>query len=219
MRALFLALLLINLGFFYWQYSLSGGPQPVAENTEVIQDDTVPRLLLLSEAQGAQGAQTPAATAADSDACYIVGPFSDQTEARTAVEDFKAQNIEASYDPRQQQNSRYWLHTPQMRDHKAAEAKLRALKKMGIEDVGIMESGDMQNSLSLGFYHNESSAQQRLEELKAKGVNVSLETQTQTVDTHWVKYQAPLGSEAADKVWKAISQAQPDLQREDLPCR
>ena len=218
MRALFLALVLINLGFFFWQYTLNGGRPSVQQSTEAPQDDSVPQLQLLSQAKGDTGATPPAGTAVEHDACFIVGPFSDETEARTVVEDFTAKGIDASYSPRQEQVSRYWLHTPQLPDHQAAAARLKELNGMGFEDVAIMESGDLINSLSLGFYHNQSSAEQRVAELKAKGVNVIQEIQQRAVATHWVRYQAPRDSATADGIWKAISLASPDAQREGLPC-
>jgi len=220
MRALFLALVLINLGFFFWQYTLSGGRPPVPRSNEVTvpQDDTVPQLKLLSKAHGDKGAPPAAVTPVETDVCFIVGPFADETEARTVVEDFTAKGIDAAYKPIQQQSARYWLHTPQLPDHKAAEAKLNELKGLGFDDVAIMETGDLTNSLSLGFYHNPSSAEQRMAELQAKGVKVIQETQQRTLDTHWVRYQAPPGDAAADAVWKTVSQARSDIQREDLPC-
>lgn len=218
MRALFLALVLINVGFFYWQYTLNGGSPPVTQSSEVPQDESVPRLQLLSEVKGDMGTAASVKTPADKKACFIVGPFPDETEARTAVENFAAKGLDAAYTPRPLQRNRYWLRTRPLPNRRAAETKMKQLKRMGFNDVAIVESGDLENSLSLGYYYNLSSAEQHRAELKAKGVNVIQEVQQQTVDTHWVRYRAPRGDATADAVWKALSQARPDAQREEMPC-
>jgi hypothetical protein len=219
MRALFLALVLINVGFFYWQYTLNGGLVPAPETSEAPQDDSVPQLRLLSEAKHKPAQGAPAGPPAKREACFLVGPFPDETEARTVVEDFAAKGVDAAYTPRPRQYKRYWLRTPTLANHKAAEAKLKQLNKMGFHDVAIMEGGDLRNSLSLGYYQNPSSAEQRIAELKAKGVKVIQEVQPRTVQAHWVRYQAPRGDAAADAVWKAVSHARPDTRREETPCQ
>lgn len=233
MRALFLALVLINAGFFYWQYTLNGSRPTAPQSADLPQDDGVAPLQLLSEAKPdtkrkpsqprspAPDEPPPPAPvpAADNSACYIVGPFPGETEARTVMEDFVARGVDAAYTPRPQQRNRYWLHTPPLPDLKAAEARLKQLNEMGFHDVVIMPAGDLKNSLSLGFYHNQSSAEQRMADLKAKGVNAIQAVQQRTVDTHWVRYQAPRGDAAADAVWEALSEARPDVRREEMPCQ
>lgn len=216
MRVLFLALVLVNLVFFFWQYTWEGNGGDEMPVVQLPPPDGTPPLELLSKAKHHAAAASPAV---QSKACFVVGPFADQGAAETAAASFRDKGLDALYDQRETQSTRYWLHTSPYPSRRKALDKIADLKKHGIEDVAVMETGQWQNSISLGFYHNRSSADQRREELQALNVDVTVAAEQATEQTHWVRYTAVSNDPAADTAWQALVQANPKLQREALPCR
>lgn len=255
MRVLFLALILANVAFFFWQYTLAPdkrvAPQPIAP----AQDDAPPLVLLKdggepavrhrragasvaehsaaavketpkpAAAASSPPAATPAATpspkppAGNEMACFIAGPFARRDAARAAVDAFRAKGLEAGLEQRETRTDRYWLHTPVLPDRKAALSLMKDIEAKGIRDMALVRAGDFKNSISLGFYHNESSARRRLARLKAKDIDVALEAEHGTQQTYWTRYKTARDNSAADAAWKTISASNPKIQREGLPCR
>lgn len=247
MRALFLALILANLVFFFWEYTLAPEQQRTAPPAAEQAEDNVPPLVLLKDnekpataprpkpsAKAAPKAPVPADTepvpppvakreapAKKSEAmvCYIAGPFDHADAARAAVTVFKAKGLEAEFERRQAEKNRYWLHTPVLPSRKAALARMKEIEGRGVHDVALMRSGDFENSISLGFYYNDSSANRRLAALKARQVEAAMEIEHRTIDTYWARYKAPKDSSAAADAWKTITASHAHVQREGLPCR
>lgn len=221
MRALFLALILVNLVFFLWQYTLAPPRAPAGHAVPSAARDNVPPLILLNDGKRkAAPPRVPAATQqAANEQCFAVGPFDDPEAAKATVTALRSKGMAAEYESRTAQTARYWLHTPVFPTRKKALSRMNELKGQGIRDMALMETGKWKNAISLGFYHNQFSADQRLNELKPRGVDVALETEHDTIETYWTRYKAPQGSAEADAVWQAIAQAHPKVQREGLPCR
>lgn len=246
MRALFLALILANLVFFFWEYTLAPEQRralpPAAEQAE----DNVPPLVLLKNNEKPAAAPKPSVTAGPEapataparpagetkpapppvaekkvptpKACYIAGPFDHADAAHAAVTVLQAKGLDAGFERRQAQKNRYWLHTPVLPSRKAALARMKEIEARGVHDMALIRTGAFENSISLGFYHNESSANRRLAALKARQVEAVMDTQHRTVDTYWARYQAPKASPAAKAAWKTITASHPHVQREGVPC-
>lgn len=252
MRALFLALILANLVFFFWEYTLAPTPPSVNRPAAEPPQDDAPPLVLLKDADkagaGPAGRATPApkppvkaaskppvgmappagdkppasqAPAKESKkmACYIIGPFDHADAARAAVTVLQAKGLEAAFEQRQAQMNRYWLHTPVLPSRKAALARMKDIEARGIHDMALMRTGDLENSVSLGFYHNESSAKRRLAALEARQIDVTLDTEHTTVNTYWARYRTARDSPASDAAWQTITASHTEAQREGLPCR
>ena len=216
MRVLLLALVLVNLVFFFWQYTWEGKRGDAAMPiVQLPPPDGTPSLEPLSKTRH----RTAAPAAVAEKACFVVGPFDNRNAAEAVAAGFRDKGLDALYDPRETQSTRYWLHTPPYPSGGKARAKIADLKKHGIEDVAVIESGDWKNSISLGFYHNRSSAEQRLMEVKALNLDATLDTEQQAEQTHWVRYTADKGGATGEAAWQALALTHPQLQRQSLPCR
>ena len=62
--------------------------------------------------------------------------------------------------------SRYWVFMPPAADHRAAEATVASLKRLGVGDLSVRPD----NSISLGVFSSEDAARRFLASLAAKGV-------------------------------------------------
>lgn len=82
------------------------------------------------------------------------------------VEGFSLESREASAD-----STGWWVFIPPLPDKAAADKKAAELRQLGISDYFVIqEAGPNRLAVSLGVFSSEKSAQDRLAELKAKGI-------------------------------------------------
>ena len=181
MRAVFLLLLLVNLGFFAWSYWDGGHASNEAQlvrqqlNAQAIRLLGPEQLAALAAERAKLAAERakppPKATVT---ACLELGAFNpgDVPRVQQALEPL-------ALGPRLSQRradevASYWVFMPPQRDRKAMTQKLAELKKLGVEDFfAIQEDSKFRFAISLGVFKSEDAAKARLEELRAKGVRTA----------------------------------------------
>lgn len=102
--------------------------------------------------------------------CFSYGPFPDNQQVSELMDWFRqrdvtiAQRLEAGDD-----NQLFWIYlAPQASRGNALQA-LDDLKKKGIKDYHLIETGDLRNAISLGLFSTQASVNRRLNELHSKG--------------------------------------------------
>jgi hypothetical protein len=174
-------LVVLNLGVASW-WALRPAPATPA----AVAVSNAPSLKLLDEVpvrardQAVAPAAAPAAQAvapepAASTRCTTFGPFSDAPALARATDWLrpqvrKLQVREASTGGR---GWRVWL--PPLADRDAAQAMASRIVAAGFNDYYIIPTGDEANSIALGRYGNEQSAQQHAAALKAAGFEARAE--------------------------------------------
>ncbi|MDI9238661.1 SPOR domain-containing protein [Lysobacter sp. LF1] len=194
-RALVVLLLVINVGVAAWWTLRAPAPLPAAVEPPL----GVARLQLVSEARkpapapapisapAAPSAPAPAAPVVATPAtapavpslsephdasvrCYSVGPFNDEAAAQHARELLMA--VSTRVVPREQRagTARGWrVYVPAAATPEAAKATADRISAAGFNDLMIVRQGSEANSIALGRYRNEDTAQRRAQSLVAAG--------------------------------------------------
>ena len=173
MRALFLLLLLVNLGFFAYAYLARdrGGPGPISQ-LEVRPE----KIKVLKAASTPPPAASPGRTAAQKGAaapaaCIEWGIFAgpdvgraDAALVRLGIPQDRVERVVADA-------GGYWVYVPPLKTKVEIDRKIGELKALGVTDFFVVqESGQWRNAVSLGIFRTDEAAQAFLTKLKDRGV-------------------------------------------------
>ena len=201
MRALFLFLVLANVGFFAWSRYVSppdaaADPAPLTrqiepEKMKVVAPNEIPapppapapaqRTPTANAAPAAAAAGTPAATPVAAK-CMEWGSFTiaDAPRAEKALEPLALGPRLAHR--RTEETAGWWVFIPPQGSRAAAVRKAAELKALAVDEYFIVqEAGPYRWALSLGVFRNEDAAQARLATLRAQGVRSAQAAQRETV--------------------------------------
>lgn len=105
------------------------------------------------------------------DACFSFGPFAEPGQGERLLgwleqRDSRAQLRRENTNAGAAREQLLWVYLAPQAD---AEATLRELREQGVEDVRVIETGDLQNAISLGLFSSQAAVNRRLRELQGKG--------------------------------------------------
>ncbi|MEE9551673.1 MAG: SPOR domain-containing protein, partial [Gammaproteobacteria bacterium] len=63
----------------------------------------------------------------------------------------------------------FWIYLAPLKSRESAVAAIEDLKKKGIRDFRLINTGDLRNAISLGLFSTQAAVNRRLNELKNKG--------------------------------------------------
>ena len=187
MRALFLLLVLANVGFFAWSRYVSppdaaADPMPLTrqiepEKVKVVTPNEIPAPAPAPAAKTPTANAAPAAAAATPATtpvavkCMEWGSFTiaDAPRAEKALEPLALGPRLAHR--RTEEVAGWWVFIPPQGNRAAAVRKAAELKALGVDEYFIVqEAGPYRWSVSLGVFRNEDAAQARLTPLRTQGV-------------------------------------------------
>ncbi len=192
MRNAFLALLLVNLGYFAWANWVDT-PKPPPVNEAI---GKLPHLKLVEELPPearapAGGAEKTALN--QTAACFSVGPFGDLVNSAQAAALLKAKG----FDPRQraqegQTSDGYWVFVGGFKNQSETDRALVTLEHDGINDAVVMpETPDAGRRLSLGLYGDKARAERRAQAVQQTGLKAEVAERKIPGTLYWVDL-APL---------------------------
>lgn len=166
MRALLLLLLLANIAVasYAWYASSQANPDAVLLNQQVNAQKIriiPPRPMVLP--------------AHPKPACLEWGNISapELKPAQAALEALKLGNRLTLRDAQLQGG--FWVYIPPLNSKAEVERKIAELQSLGVQEYYAVEGQrPMKNAISLGIFKTEEAANNRLEELKQKGVRAAL---------------------------------------------
>jgi hypothetical protein len=177
MKALFLILLLANLGFYaYSQGYLEPGQQATDEPQRVPLNAEKIRILTAAQVAALPKLKPLPKTAA----CMEWGNFSaaDAARAAKALQDLALGDrlTERGVD----ESAVWWVFFAPQGTKAAGDKKLEELKRLGVEDYFmIQDEGKWRYAISLGVFSSQDGAKKHLEALRAKGVKTAQAAQRQ----------------------------------------
>lgn len=218
-RALIVLLLVLNLGVATWWLLRPAAPPPPAPS----QPHGVPRLQLLSElprrpraapavAPLPEPAAEPAAEGTGELAeaglgparCFQIGPFADEAAANAARTALQPQAQRASVRAQQPPaRAGGWnVAMPALADRAAAQAMVQRLVAAGFTDNYVVGDGDAANSIALGRFGSQESAQRQQAALATAGFQTQVQGPAAAAPSWWVDLNAspafnPAGAGAA----------------------
>lgn len=190
-RALFVLLLLMNLGVAAWWMLRTPPPAPALPASE----PDVPALRLLSELERADPdtpvpeLAEPRSTEADlaSLRCLQIGPFLTQADLRRAINALtpNAERIQFR-ETRVLANRGFWVFLPAQASREAALAAARELSSKGLRDYYVVTAGERENTISLGLFRDIANAEQRRDQVRAAGLEPELQPRTDEIPNYWI---------------------------------
>lgn len=101
------------------------------------------------------------------DACFSFGPFADAGRAGELRSWLSEQGARVKLRREADSSERlFWVY---LAPDDGAEAVMRELRESGIRDISMIDTGDLQNAISLGLFSSQASVNRRLNELRDKG--------------------------------------------------
>lgn len=183
-RSLFLLLVLGNLVFFVWASGYLGGRDDGREPARM-QGQIEPGRLGVSSLSA--GSLPPQAAIG----CRLVAPVAIATAEGLKVALEGKEGATAKLIPKPLTS--YWVSIPSLGSKAAAEKKAGELKQLGIADFFVVnDPGPSLYGVSLGLFHTEESANERLQQLARKGVkSARIEARPRPADQAGVEIRGP----------------------------
>lgn len=216
MRGIFIILLLLNLGFFGWQYT-AHGDNPISDSLSAAMGNDKGELQLLSElkeedklrlyknpekvkqiAGGMEGEMK-----ADADTtptheesavekpkvCYQVGPFPSSQSRASFITKVESLGYQANKQwDATDETVRYWVYIPPLSSKAEARSIVASLQRKGIKDVAIVSSGEYKNAISLGLFSSKEYARERVALLQKHAFSPKINESTVSKKQYWLNF-------------------------------
>jgi hypothetical protein len=204
MKGIFYILLLLNLGYFGWQYS-SQNDNTLSQSLTAAMSSDKGELKLLSElsdeekikllknpqklVEEAQGDMEPE-TDASAMVCYQAGPFV-STKARNSfaskISAFGMEKVDQWTGS--EKAVRYWVYLPPMRSKAEARRVVSDLNRKGIKDVAVVSSGKYKYAISLGLFSSKEYARERVALMQKYAYSPKINESTVSKTLYWVSFK------------------------------
>lgn len=234
---IFLVLVLVNIGYFGWNFFLPKVEQPgAAAILAASRPDQ--RLSLVTERRpkGAakvevEGAGMNAAVdvvpppvvvdavttvAATSKQCYWVGPYAGTEQRKAAQARFLASGLLVREESIAGTATDYWVFFPAFVTRDQAEAKLAEFRRRGVDSF-IVNEGAFVNAISLGHFSQAEKAQAFMARLQGEGWPVEIRSQPKAARELWL-YIAPGQNKDSRLLIDRLIGNDPVLKRRPAPC-
>lgn len=189
-RAVFLALLAINLVFLGYQLvSANDRSRPPAKDNfdvpllSIVSDDGMPAPSDETEASQLLSGGN------DGVRCLSLGPFPDDAAFEAAG--LKLSELGLTGNKRLAQGQvwvGYWIFLSPTRTRPEAVAKVEALRESGVADIYIEPAGDKENAVSLGVFAERNRAQRRYRQIRDLGFEPQIARRTRQGTVYWLDF-------------------------------
>lgn len=208
MKALFLAVCLLNIVFFFWEYhkgALNAPPQPLTGLPQIrlAEAKDLPAFHIPEPAENP--APPPAVAASGNTAepsakaqagafrlpeppCYEIGPFTDHQAAISwlAAQVFSGEMFEKEA----QAPSSFVVYFPGKKDPEQLRNQKQLLNAKGISDIWQVPSGDLKGMLSLGVFNDLARANTFKTELAQRyGVQAEIKERRKNQSRLFVRFK------------------------------
>ena len=102
--------------------------------------------------------------------CFSYGPLANISQVNDLMSWFQEHQVTIKQRFESgQEHQLFWIYLKPQASRDSAIQAIEDLKSKGITDYRLIETGDLQNAISLGLFSTQASVNQRLNELKDKG--------------------------------------------------
>jgi hypothetical protein len=242
-RALFLTLLLVNLGLFAWYHwyelpshadpapSVVPGGAPLKLMSELSASDR--KALAQTAVQAAPPPSTTPAVAAATRApaastsvsavlalaCASYGPFPTADAAAQGLARLKSAGLAANQHiiPGKTQRG-YWVFLPPFGTRHEADAAADMLRKKGVKDIYVVADEANRNAVSLGVFNQKSGAVERERDMKKLGFKPQMAERFRDEPRYWLDARGPDAALPAAEVFKDLGEDAAPVGKATAPC-
>ena len=83
-------------------------------------------------------------------------------------------------------NQLFWIYLSPQESEESAILAVEELKKKGIKDYRLINTGDLKNAISLGLFSTQATVNKRINELKSKGYQPIVVPYRETRQIYWL---------------------------------
>ncbi|PCJ35163.1 MAG: hypothetical protein COA75_11035 [Cellvibrionales bacterium] len=150
--------------------------------------------------------------------CVALGRFDRGQDANALLEKLQqAVGVEAKVQAVAEGVVRYLVYMGPFETQAMAKEQQAILKEGGVRS-SLYYKGDLQNSLSLGYFGSHSNAGRRFERLLAAGHGVELKTIETRVVRYWIELQRLEDVKLSQNFWRDMAEKFPTVTRKDVAC-
>ncbi|HET7370616.1 MAG TPA: hypothetical protein VFK45_07235 [Gammaproteobacteria bacterium] len=211
MKIVFLALLLLNLGFLAWNVWIAPAPRPAvsaaleADPSRSALPEPQPVAHQVVTAAGT-GVEQPGVSAAEPAVCAAFGPFADRPAATAVAIAFR--QPAAALDIASRATSvidSYRVFFPPYPTAAAAQDMGARLRRAGVKDIYIIPGGEQRNAVSVGVFKDRDGAERRRRHLSDLGFTPAVEALERHDETrYWIRAR---NASAADLLRQAAAES------------
>jgi len=236
LRQIFLLLLLLNVGFFAWQFQKENHV-PVEMQKDILPDNTAQRLILISEldageieqiqqaetdqvkAESQQQATQPEPEQDKSFVCYSIGPFTGMNSANEVSLILTESGVTAvTRETEDREHRDYWVHLPAENRLTSARRIVRDLEARKISDIYIVTLENSHFVISLGVFRMEETAQRRYSQFVSMGYTPVIEDRYNVTTRFWIDVKDSDPSLLAPELWRDLTTKFPGISRQENAC-
>jgi len=163
-----------------------------------------------SEAQDKAMARQIAAT------CYAANGIETHSAARSVANWFTSKGLNAREQTRSAQESIFYeVYVPPLKTRVSADKEMDRMRTDGFVDIMRINSGELENGISVGAYRQLGNAERRVKNLRAKGYQVEFKPRDKTRTTYWVAISAGTNREMRHQFTSTF----PAYPLSESPCR
>jgi tetratricopeptide (TPR) repeat protein len=119
--------------------------------------------------------------------CYAVNGIEDHSAARSVVNWFTSRGLIAREQTRSaQENIFYEVFVPPFKSRAEVDEEMRRMREDGFVDIMRINSGELENGVSVGAYRKLGNAERRVKAFRTKGYQVEFKPRDKTRTTYWV---------------------------------
>ena len=168
------------------------------------------------EPQARSEAETRAVARQIAATCYAVNGIENHASARSVANWFTSRGLTAREQTRSAQESIFYeVYAPPLNTRAAVDEKMRRMREDGFVDIMRINSGELENGISVGAYRQLSNAERRVKNLRAKGYQVEFKPRDKTRTTYWVA----VGAGANREMRRLFTSTFPAYPLSESPCR
>jgi tetratricopeptide (TPR) repeat protein len=168
------------------------------------------------EPQAKSEAETRAIARQIAATCYAVNGIENHASARSVANWFTARDLTAREQTRSAQESIFYeVYAPPLNTRAAVDEEMRRMREDGFVDIMRINSGELENGISVGAYRQLSNAERRVKNLRAKGYQVEFKPRDKTRTTYWVA----VGAGANREMRRLFTSTFPAYPLSESPCR
>ena len=163
-----------------------------------------------SEAQAEAIARQIAAT------CYAANGIESHSAARSVVNWFAGEGLNARAQTRSAAESIFYeVYVPPLKTRVSVDEEMDRMRADGFVDIMRINSGELENCISVGAYRQLGNAERRVKNLRAKGYQVEFKPRDKTRTTYWVA----IGAGSSREIRHQFTSTYPAYPLSESPCR
>ncbi|NIM27859.1 MAG: tetratricopeptide repeat protein [Gammaproteobacteria bacterium] len=167
--------------------------------------DTETKALEQIEPRATSEAEIAAIHKQIAETCYAVNGIESYPAARSVVSWFSDRGVAAAEQTRAVEESIFYeVYVPPLENREAAGEELRRMREDGFVDIMRINSGELQNGISVGAYRELANAERRVKTFRAKGYAVEFRPRDRSRRTYWVAVNAGTSRELRNEFTSAF---------------